>query len=477
MNPLDPKSDHLVAELNGGEGWSILDWSPDDSMLLAQEYKSISESYLWLIDLAKNEKRLLTPSEGATKVAYSHAKFSRDGKSVFVVTDRNSEFLRLMSLDLSNMRFSSLTGDTPWNVESFLVSPKGSQILMIFNEAGLSKPHLLALNERQELVSRTELAGIPAGVISSTIWHKKSDLLGFSLSSARSPTDMYTLRLSDALLTRWTRTETNGVDPEQFPEAKLVSWKSFDGREITGFLHEPSRRFEGKRPVMIVIHGGPESQSRPTFLGRANYYLNEMGVALLFPNIRGSTGYGKTFLQLPNGLNRVSAYEDINSLLDWIKTQPNLDGNRILVSGGSYGGHVTLAVATRYNDKISCSIDTVGMSNLVTFLKNTEPYRQDLRRAIYGDERIPEVRAFLESIAPLNHADKITKPLFVIQGYRDPRVPYTEAEQMVKTVKDQGTPVWYLLAKDEGHGFNKKENQDYQFYSTIEFMTRCFGLE
>jgi dipeptidyl aminopeptidase/acylaminoacyl peptidase len=250
----------------------------------------------------------------------------------------------------------------------------------------------------------------------------------------------------------------------------LIEWKSFDGRSISGFLYRPPAKFTGKRPVIVNIHGGPESQYRPGFLARSNYFLNEMGIALVYPNIRGSSGFGKSFLQLDNGFLREDSYKDIDALLDWIKTQPDLDGDRIMVTGGSYGGHMTLAIATWYPGKIRCAVDIVGPSNLRTFLENTEAYRRDLRRVEYGDERDPKMREFLERTAPLNNAEKITKPLFVIQGKNDPRVPASESDQLVKTLTGRNTPVWYLLANDEGHGFAKKKNADFQFYATVLFM-------
>jgi dipeptidyl aminopeptidase/acylaminoacyl peptidase len=250
-----------------------------------------------------------------------------------------------------------------------------------------------------------------------------------------------------------------------------VKWKSFDGKEITGFLYRPdAAKFAGKRPVIINIHGGPEAQYRPGFLGRNNYFINELGCAILFPNVRGSEGYGKTFLKLDNGLKREDSYKDISALLDWIPSRPELDAGRVMVTGGSYGGFMTLAVATNYADRIRCALDVVGISHLATFLKNTESYRRDLRRVEYGDERDPEMAEFMERTAPLNNAHKITKPLFVVQGANDPRVPKSEAEQIVATLKKQGTPVWFLMAKDEGHGFAKKKNADFQFYATVQFI-------
>jgi dipeptidyl aminopeptidase/acylaminoacyl peptidase len=222
--------------------------------------------------------------------------------------------------------------------------------------------------------------------------------------------------------------------------------------------------------VIIIIHGGPEGQSRPVFLGRINYYINELGISVIYPNVRGSSGYGKTFLDADNGMKREESVKDIGALFDWIAEQPDLDKDRIMVTGGSYGGYMSLAVSYLYSDKIRCAIDVVGISNFNTFMKNTEAYRRDLRRVEYGDERDPEMAAFFETIAPLNNADKIKKPLFIVQGGNDPRVPYTEALQMKDKIRHNGGTVWFLMAKDEGHGFRKKNNADFQFYATIEFI-------
>jgi dipeptidyl aminopeptidase/acylaminoacyl peptidase len=287
--------------------------------------------------------------------------------------------------------------------------------------------------------------------------------------NAQGPEDVYSLDVATGKLERWTNSET-AVPTKDFPAAELIKWKSFDGKMISGFLYRPPAKFTGKRPVMVVIHGGPEGQSQPLFLGRQNYLLNEMGIALIYPNVRGSTGYGKSFTLLDNGFLREDTYKDINALFDWIGAQPQLEASRVGVTGGSYGGHMTLAISTFYSDRIRCSVDIVGMSNLVTFLEHTEGYRRDLRRAEYGDERDPKMREFLERIAPMNNIEKIKKPMLVVAGKNDPRVPVSESDQIVAALKKEGTPVWYVMAKDEGHGYQKKANQDYQFYATVEFL-------
>jgi dipeptidyl aminopeptidase/acylaminoacyl peptidase len=465
IDPTNAKSDRMLLQLEGG-GWGVSDWSPDDRRLAVAEFISANESYIWLVDAATGAKTLLTPKGGPEKIAYGDARFSRDGKGLYVTTDKDSEFQRLAYVDLSTGQHTYLTDHIKWDVESLALSPDGRMLAFVTNEDGIGRLRLLDTQTRRE----REAPRLADGTIGGLEWHENSRDLGFTLSSARSTADVYSLDVQTGKVERWTESEAGGLNTANFSEPKLIRWKSFDGRDISGFLYMPPARFSGPRPVIINIHGGPEGQSRPGFLGRTNYFLEEMGIAIIYPNVRGSSGYGKTFLQLDNGFKREDSYKDIGSLLDWIATQPQLDKNRVMVTGGSYGGHMSFAVATLYNDRIAASLPVVGISNLVSFLERTEGYRRDLRRAEYGDERDPKMREFMTRIAPLNNASKITKPLFIVQGGNDPRVPLNEAEQMVRTVRQGNTPVWYLMAKDEGHGFSKKRNQDFQFYATIMFM-------
>jgi dipeptidyl aminopeptidase/acylaminoacyl peptidase len=472
IDPQDPSTNRMFAQLENGEAWEISDWSEDGSKILASQEVSANESYVWLFDPATGEKKLLTPKQGDEQVAYQGAIFRNDGKGFYTVTDRGSEFLRLAYVDLATLKHEYITADIPWDVDDVAVSRDGSLIAFVTNENGLSVLHLMDARTKKAL----PVPKLPVGLIFGLQFHPDGTLLAFNMGSARSSTDIYTLDLKTQKVERWTYSETGGLNVDNFPEPQLITWKSFDGMTISGFVYRPPSKFTGKRPVMVNIHGGPEGEFRPGFLGRNNYYLNEMGVAIIFPNVRGSSGFGKTFLKLDNGFKRQDSYKDIDALLDWIKQQPDLDGDRIMITGGSYGGFMTLAVATNYNDKIRCSLPVVGPSNFVTFLQNTEAYRRDLRRVEYGDERDPKMREYLEKIAPLNNADRIRKPMMIVQGKNDPRVPYTESEQMLATLKKQQTPVWYLLAKDEGHGFAKKKNADYQFYATVMFM-KNFLLE
>lgn len=469
MNPDDPKSDHLLTRLEGG-GWQPLDWSPDDKKILLKEELSINESYLWLVDTASGEKTAFFPAgtKRGDKIAYGDGQFSKDGKGIYLTSDAGAEFLTLGYTELARPELKYiLTGAAAkWDVDQFDLSFDGKMLAYVKNEDGVSVLHVLRTADRKEVA----LPKLPVGVMGAVHWHHNNRDLGFTITNARGPGDAYSLDVVSGKLERWTTSET-AVKTEAFPEAELVKWKSFDGKEISGFLYRPpAAKFPGKRPVLVVIHGGPEGQSQPIFLGRGNYYLNELGIALIYPNVRGSTGYGKSFSLLDNGFQREDTYKDINALFDWIAAQNDLDSGRICVTGGSYGGHMTLAVSTFYSDRIRCSVDVVGMSNLVSFLEHTEAYRRDLRRVEYGDERDPKMREFLEKIAPMNHVDQIKKPMLVVAGKNDPRVPVSESEQIAAALKKASTPVWFLIGKDEGHGYRKKTNQDYQFYATVEFL-------
>jgi dipeptidyl aminopeptidase/acylaminoacyl peptidase len=465
MNPAEPTSDRLLCELPGG-GWSVSDWSHDGAKLLLQEYISINKSCLYLADAKTGAKELLTPDE-ATPVSYGDAQFAKGDRAILFTTDKESEFHRLMRLDLRSKELMVLSAEIPWDVDSFDLSPDGKTIAFITNEDGVGRIHLI------EAKSGKKLRGpeLPLGIPSDVTWHENGRDLGFSFNSAKSPTDAYSYDVKTGKLERWTESETGGLNTSSFIEPELIRVKSFDGLAVSGFLYRPdAKKFPGKRPIIVNIHGGPESQSRPIFQARNNYYVNELGVAMLFPNVRGSSGYGKTFLTLDNGFKREDSVRDIGGFLDWIATDAGLDAERIAVMGGSYGGYMTLASLVHFGDRLRCGVDVVGISSFITFLKNTQDYRRDLRRVEYGDERVPAMAEHLQRISPLTNVDKIRKPLFVVQGKNDPRVPVTEAEQMVAAIRATGGTVWYLMAKDEGHGFGKKRNADFQFLSTIQFV-------
>jgi dipeptidyl aminopeptidase/acylaminoacyl peptidase len=471
MDDAQKSTDRLVAEVDGG-GWSPVDWSGDNSKLLVLEYISVNDTNLYLIDVRSGEKSLLTPKPAGAKIAYGPAKFSADGKGFYTTSDDGSEFQQLGYFDLATKRFTPITTDIPWNVETFDLSRDGKSLVFVTNEDGISQVYLLDTETNRT----TPLGGVPSGVISNVGFDSTGREIALNVSSYDAPTDVFSYHLDSARVERWTESETGGIAPGNFAAPQLIKWPSFDGRTISGFLYRPkmggasSAPSRAKVPVIVSIHGGPEAQYRPGFVGRFDYFLNELGVAIIFPNVRGSDGYGKTFLQLDNGMKREDSVKDIGALLDWIKQQPDLDGDRIMITGGSYGGYMTLAASTHFSDKIRCSLSVVGISNFVSFLERTESYRRDLRRVEYGDERDPQMREFLTRISPLTSADRIQKPLFIVQGKNDPRVPLNEAEQIVRQLKQNQRTVWYLLANDEGHGFAKKKNADFQFYAMVKFV-------
>ncbi len=467
MDPMNPASANMIHQVTGG-GWSVSDWAPDDSKLLITQSISVNESNIFILDLKSGQRKQITPAQKKDKVVFSAGTFSHDGKHIFFVTDQNNEFRRLARMNADGSDVKYITGDIKWDVTGFDLDRERVKMLFTTNENGVSKVYYLELQSLQY----RQLNNLPEGQISGIEWRPGSDEFMFSFSSARNNSDIYTCDLELMKLERWTESELGGIQASSLSEPQLIKWKSFDGLEISGFYYKPSSKFTGKRPVMISIHGGPEGQSRPGFQGRNNYFLEEMGVAIIYPNVRGSTGYGKTFVKLDNGMLRENSVKDIGALLDWIAQQPDLDAERIMVTGGSYGGYMSLAVSVHYADKIRCAVDVVGISNFNTFLKNTEDYRRDLRRVEYGDERDPKMYTFLESISPLNNAAKIKKPLLIVQGGNDPRVPRSEAEQMFTILNRAGNVVWYLEATDEGHGFRKKENSDFQFFTTVEFMRK-----
>jgi dipeptidyl aminopeptidase/acylaminoacyl peptidase len=464
LDPNNPKSDKLILQVKGG-GWGISDISNDGKKLLIGEYVSANESHIWLLETESGKLSEVTDRK-STGIIQSGASFSDKNDEIWFVTDKDNEFERLATLNLTTKKVTFHTSKITWNMENYNLSEDKKSIVFITNEAGLNKMYLMNAVDK----TYSAVKNIPIGLIGSANFTKDKQALFFTQSTAQSASDVYKLILKTGVIQRWTESELGEMQTSDMSVPKFIEWKSFDNLKISGFYYPAAAKFTGKRPVIINIHGGPEGQSMASFLGSNNYYTNEMGVAVIFPNVRGSSGFGKTFIARDNGFLREDSVKDIGALLDWIAQQPELDKDRIMIMGGSYGGYMTLATAFHYADKIKCSVDIVGISNFNTFLKNTEEYRRDLRRVEYGDERIPEMAAFFEKMAPLNNIDKIKKPMFIIQGTNDPRVPVTEATQMRDKLKANGNVVWYLEAKDEGHGFRKKANVDFQRLAVIRFI-------
>lgn len=464
MNPLKPQETQLILEVKGG-GWGISDISEDGKKLLVGEYVSANESHLYLLDTETKKLTSIT-DRNEKQIVQGGAKFGKNPDEIWYVTDRDNEFNRLAIFNLKTKKINYFTTDIPWEVSNYTLSKDQSKLVFETNESGLNKLYLIDTSSKKY----SEIKGLPIGLINNIDFTEDGKSLFFSQSTYDSSSDIYRLDLASKNIERWTDSEQGEMSKSEMAQPKLIEWTSFDNMKISGFYYPASKKFTGKRPVLINIHGGPEGQSMASSLGSGNYYTNEMGVAIINPNVRGSSGFGKTYIASDNGFNRMNSVKDISALLDWIAKQPELDKDRIMIMGGSYGGFMTLATAYEYADRIKCSVDIVGISDFNTFLKNTEEYRRDLRRVEYGDERDPKMSAFFTKIAPLNNTDKIKKPMFIIQGTNDPRVPVTEATQMRDKLKAQGNTVWYLEAKNEGHGFRKKENIDFQRLAVIQFM-------
>jgi protease II len=468
INPLKPEEKRTLAELPGG-GWFGFRFSPDDSKIAVTQYRTSTDTTVFLIDSKSGERTQVLPLAGQPTAGFFGFEWSKDGTRLYLTSNAGGEFSELSVLDVAKKSVSVLSRHIPWDLENFRLSADGKRLVGIVNNNGVDEMRMF------DAVAGNELPRpkVPLGAVSSIEWHaQRTDELAFSLNSPQSPGDVYTLNAASGEVARWTTAYAPpGVAMESFVSPELVQWKSFDGRTISGWLFMPdTKKFAGKRPVLIDFHGGPEAQATVRFMGRWNYYLNDMGIAVLLPNVRGSTGFGKTFTKLDDGFKREDSVKDAGALLDWVATQPRLDSQRISISGGSYGGYMSLAVAFQYSEKIRAAINIVGISNFVSFLNNTESYRRDLRRVEYGDERDPAMRAFQEKIAPLNNAEKIKKPLFVIHGKNDPRVPVSEAQQIAAKVRAGSTPVWTLIADNEGHGFARRANADFQFFATVKFL-------
>lgn len=462
MDPRNPASNRMVAEVKGG-GWGVGAFSPDKTWALVGQYVSVTKTNLFKLDLASGK---MTPiGDHAAPISYQGASIAPDG-TIWVTSDEGSEFQRLGTLDPVSGKFTPRGPQEQWDVGGFDISDDGSFLAYTTNEAGMSKLKLMDMKSGR---ART-VDALPAGIIGGidiAPWGE----IGLTFTSARSAADVWSVDPKTLKLTRWTESETGGLDVTRNVEPELVKVKSFDGLEVSGFLYRPDpAKFPGKRPLIMNVHGGPEAQSRPGFQGRNNYLINELGIAIFYPNVRGSTGYGKTFVSLDNGpFKREDSVKDMGAFLDHLGKDAGLDPSRFGLTGGSYGGYMCYAAAIHYGDKLRSNLCVVAISNFVTFLENTESYRRDLRRVEYGDERVPEQRAKLMEISPLTRVNEIKKPLFVVTGANDPRVPASEADQMVAAVRKNGGTAWHLVGTNEGHGFAKKENADYNFWASLKF--------
>lgn len=468
-DPRKPDSMSLLYEADS-EFWTATDWSRDDSRLLMLRYVSANESYPAIFDVASRKLEML-PTASDDKASYDALTFSPDGKTVYMSTDARGEFSQLARLKLETGKYEWLSEDIKWDVADIEVEPESGLLAFSVNENGASRVFLLEGKNRREL-------RLPLGIVTGLEFSPDGKKLGFTLASPAAPAEAYSIDVAGENLTRWTYSEAGGLDPKSFVEPRRIKYKSFDKREIPAYYFAPRDASPKNRvPVVVEIHGGPESQYRPYFSPATQYFVTQMGMAVIAPNVRGSSGYGKTYLKLDNAENREDSVKDIGALLDWIKQQPELDSSRVAVIGGSYGGYMVLSSLLNYPDRIRAGVDMVGIANFITFLENTAPYRQDLRRAEYGDERDPEMRKVFERINPTSHADKIRSALLVAHGKNDPRVPFSEAQQIAERVRAQGRTVWTVYAENEGHGFGKKDNRDYLRAVIAMFLKEQLGVK
>ena len=473
-DPLTPASRRVV--LKGEGAVSPLDWSPDKSQILVEQDVSVTKSRRFVLTVATGAMRELTPD---LNVAYSGGEFTADGKSIVLISNEGSNFSRLVQMDVATGARTPLSPATlNWDVEGFDLSRDGHRIAYDVNVDGASELHIIDLHLRSA-TREIPSPRLPTGVLGNFGWDDAGGRLGLTLNSATSPSDVYVYDLRSRALTRWTESEVGGLDAKTFVAPRLVRFPTFDSaaggpKEITAWVYEP--RTPGPHPVIVNIHGGPESQARPTFSSTIQYWVNELNVAVVVPNVRGSTGYGKAFVELDNGFKREDSVKDIGALLDWMGGQRQaFDMTKVIAYGGSYGGYMVYASMEMYPQRFAGAVDIVGISSFVTFLENTSGYRRDLRRVEYGDERDPAMRAHLQRISPLTNVGKIAKPMFIVQGFNDPRVPYTEAEQMLAALRRNNVEAWFMMAKDEGHGFAKKGNQEAQREAETLFFQKIIG--
>ncbi|MBU4433422.1 MAG: S9 family peptidase [Alphaproteobacteria bacterium] len=445
--------------------------SPDGKTVLLGRYYSIGESKRWLLDIASG--KLIPLGVSKTKVSYAGGAFTPDGKSVLLLSDEGGDFMRLTQIDLATGARTIVSGaDRPWDIEDFALSHDGRVLAYVVNEDGFSKLVVQDVRTKRALPQ----PALPAGVVGGLAFSADGEKLGFSLSTPTASSDAWSWGVTDGQLQRWTASELGGLDAKALATPELVRFTSFDKRSIPAFIYKPRLAAGQKAPVIIDIHGGPEGQSRPTFSPIHQHFVGELGAAVIVTNVRGSSGYGKTYLNLDNAEKREDSVKDIGALLDWIKTQPDLDPSRVVVYGQSYGGYMSLAVMTHYSDRLAGGVERYGISNFASFLTNTEAYRRDLRRAEYGDERDPKMQKVFEVISPMNSVAKISKPMLVMQGWNDPRVPRSESDQVVAKLREQGVETWYVQFKDEGHGFLKKSNNDRRREVETQFLQKVLAI-
>jgi len=455
-----------------GSGWlSVAGWSPDDDRLLVHEARASFDHDLHVLDLESGELEHVTPHDG--DVRYSGAEWGPEGEAVYLVTDEGADTLYLARLDLESREPDVVREGGDWNVDGVALDADSGRLVYSRNVDGYTE--LTA----GELVGPTEIEEVPApdlpeGTAGGVDFAPGGDRYAITASGRGSNANVHVVEFETGERERWTDAPTAGIPRETFRPPELVRFESFDGLDVPAYLSLPedaagaasggeSDSADADVPVIVDIHGGPESQRRPSFSSVKQYFLDR-GYAIFEPNVRGSSGYGREYTHLDDVRNRMDSVEDVRAGVEWLHDHPAVDPDRISVMGGSYGGFMVLACLTEYPDLWAAGVDVVGIANFVTFLENTGEWRRELREAEYGS--LAEDREFLESVSPINNVEKIASPLFVLHGANDPRVPVGEAEQIAEQASEQGVPTRKLIFEDEGHGFTKLENK-IEAYSAI----------
>jgi dipeptidyl aminopeptidase/acylaminoacyl peptidase len=464
VDPRDPKTKRRLGEFTGQ--WSPHDTSPDGKWIVANEVVSNDETYIWVINVQTGDKRTLTPRDGP-KAPWSNARFSGDGKRIYAISDRGGDLSRIWRCDLTSGEWTAVTSASD-NIDSFAFSPDGAQIAVVVDRGAEQELEVLDVGTMKP----RSLPGLPKGLFGELMWRPGSHELAFDVGRRLVRQDVYTVDASIGTVTRWTYSEST-FNPDTLPAPEVVQWKGSDGVTFSGILYRPPAKFTGRRPVIVTFHGGPDDREQIRFIGRGNYFLSELGVAVVYPNVRGSTGYGRKFLEMDNGRGRDGVIKDVGTILDWIATRPDLDSGRVVFSGGSYGGWLALEAGIVYNDRIRGIMEGAGITDFVTYLEQqSDPGRQATRRVEYGDERDPQMREYLKSISPVSRAKDLKKPTLIMHPGKDARVPVAQAQELVNALKANNAPVWYLELADANHDNfpGTQANGDFVFDAQILFL-------
>ena len=467
VHDIDNGQARLVYQQDGSN--SVAAWSPDGRYLVINHDNTSTYDDLILLDLQSGETRQLTP-EGDLS-SYGSVRWDSQGKGLYLTTNREREFQALAYVDVASGEFATLA-DSPWDVEASSLSPDGRLLAYIANEAGYSRAFIRDLENQTD----TPVKGLPECTLqnprgsASVVWSPDSKRIAFTINGATRNPDIWLYDINSETLRPLTHSDTGGIPKDSFVEPQLIEFSTFDGRKVPAFLYTPEgAKADGTNPIVMHVHGGPEGQERPSFNPIYQFFV-QRGYCVLAPNVRGSSGYGRTYIHLDDVRKRMDSVHDLKYAWQWLVDSGWADSKRIAVMGGSYGGFMTLAAITSYPELWAAAVELYGIANFVSFLENTSSYRRKLRESEYGSQE--DDADFLREISPIRHVDRITAPLMVLHGATDPRVPISETEQIVEALQAQGKVVEYVRFEDEGHGFIKRNNRVVAYSAIAEFLDK-----